>query len=280
MFKLLQLFLRMSGFFLFLLLETICLVLVVRYNQRQNAIYTYTANEVSGFLQKVGSDAYEYLELKERNDSLAKVNAHLLNVLANKKMVVSATRDIDTAYTSSLLPQYTFIEAKVIKNSINRFHNYLVLNKGRRDGIVPHSGVVTGQGVAGIVRNVSNSTSAVMSILHQQTRISARIKGKGFFGSLMWKGSDARIFNLKDIPKHAPVVRGDTIETSGYSGIFPESIMLGVVNKVWMEPGSNYYNIEVQSSTDMSNISYVYVVNNIFRTEAEQLEQAVLKEDE
>jgi rod shape-determining protein MreC len=119
-----------------------------------------------------------------------------------------------------------------------------------------------------------------MSILHRQTRISARIKGKGFFGSFMWKGSDVRTFNLEDIPKHAPVVKGDTIETSGYSAIFPEGIMLGVVNKVRLESGSNYYNIEVQSSHDMSNISYVYVVNNLFRTEQEKLEQAVLKEDE
>jgi rod shape-determining protein MreC len=270
----------MSGFFLFLLLEVICLMLVVRYNQSQNAIYTYTANKFSGFLQEKSADTYEYLQLKERNDSLAKVNARLLDVLTNAETTAPESTDIDTTFTDSLLPQYTFIEARVIKNSINRFHNYLVLNKGRRDGIVPHSGVVTGHGVAGIVRNVSNSTSVVMSILHRQTRISARIKGKGFFGSLMWKGADVRTFNLEDIPKHALVVKGDTIETSGYSAIFPEGIMLGVVDKVWMEPGSNYYKIEVQSSLDMGNISYVYVVNNLFRTEREQLEQAVSKEDE
>ncbi|MFQ5446433.1 MAG: rod shape-determining protein MreC, partial [Saprospiraceae bacterium] len=94
------------------------------------------------------------------------------------------------------------------------------------------------------------------------------------------KSNDVRTFNLEDIPKHAPVVKGDTIETSGYSAIFPEGIMLGVVDKVWMEPGSNYYNIEVRSSLDMSNLSYVYVINNLFRTEQEQIEQAVLKEDE
>ncbi len=280
MFNLIQLFLKMSGFFLFLLLEVICMVLVVKYNQKQSAIFSYTASEFSGFLQKTSSSTYEYFDLKEKNDSLAKVNAHLLDLYTNKYGKASASTETDTASTDSLPPQYTFIEAKVIKNSINRFHNYLVLNKGRSDGIVLHSGVLSGNGVAGIVRNVSNSTSVVMSVLHLQTRISARIKGKGFFGSLMWKGSDVRTFNLEDIPKHAQIELGDTIETSGYSAIFPEGIMLGVVDNIRMEPGSNYYKIEVQSSTDMSNISYVYVVRNLLKTEEEQLEQAVLKEDE
>ncbi|MFQ5448223.1 MAG: rod shape-determining protein MreC, partial [Saprospiraceae bacterium] len=183
MFKLLQLFLRLSGFFVFLLLEVICFSLVIKYNQNQKIIYANSTNLFSGFLHKKRANVDEYFKLKEKNDSLASANAHLLEVLANEKILDSGLTGTDTAYTDSLLPQYIFTEAKVIKNSINRHHNYLVLNKGRSDGIVPHSGVVTSNGVAGIVRDVARSSSVVMSILHRQMKISARIKGKGFFGS-------------------------------------------------------------------------------------------------
>ncbi len=278
MFNLLQLLLKLSSFFVFIVLEIICFSLIVKYNQQQSDVYVNTVNHFTGVVQEKSAATYQYFQLYDENIRLARENSQLLERLANAG--INMQSETDTAYTDSLEAQYTFIEAKVIKNSVNQNHNYLVLNKGKKDGITEHSGVVTEQGVVGIVRKVSDNFAVAMSILHRQTRINARIRGKVFFGPLQWKGTDTRLFNLEDIPKHAPVMKGDTIETSGYSTIFPEGIMLGTIEKLSLDPGSNFFNIEVRSSLDMSTIQHVYIVRNLLRTEQEQLEQAVQKEDE
>ncbi|MBI5916317.1 MAG: rod shape-determining protein MreC [Bacteroidetes bacterium] len=278
MFNLLQLFIKLSGFLVFVVLEAICFSLVVKYNQRQEKVYVNTVNQLTGYLQSKTAATVQYFQLYDENKRLSKENAHLLDRLAN--VGINVQNPLDTAWADTLHPKYTFLDAQVIKNSINQNHNYLVLNKGSKDGITSHSGVVTDDGVVGIVRKVSKHFSVAMSILHRQTKISARIRNKNYFGPLVWKSTDIHTFNLEDIPKHAPVTKGDTVETSGYSAIFPPGIMLGVVDKLWMDPGSNFFTIEVKSSLKMSNIQHVYIVRNIFKEEQEQLEQSVIQQDE
>jgi len=278
MFNLLQLLLKLSSFFIFIVLEIVCFLMIVKYNQQQGDVYLNSVNRFTGFLQEKTAATYQYFQLYDENIRLARQNAQLLERLANAGL--NEQSPVDTAYADSLQPRYSFIEANVIKNSVNQNHNYIVLNKGKKDGVAAHSGVITDQGVVGIVRSVSNNYAVAMSILHRQTKISARVRNKVFFGPMTWKSADVGVFNLEDIPKHAPVVKGDTIETSGFSAILPAGIMLGTVEKLSLAPGSNFFNIEVRSSLDMSTVQHVYIVRNLLREEQLQLEKAVTKEDE
>lgn len=265
---------------MFAFLEIICFSLVVKYNQTQQDIYVNTVNRGTGFLFETTAKTRHYFSLDDENYRLARENARLLEQLYNQGLDTARTSKI--AYRDSLTPQFTFTEARVIKNTVQNHHNYLILDVGKKDGIKPHSGVITNDGVVGIIRKVSNSYAVAMSILHRKMKISARIRGKNFFGSLIWKeeASDPNLFQLQDIPKHAEVAVGDTIETSGYSAIFPDGIFLGTVENTWLEPGENFHTIEVRSKLDMTNIQFVYVVNNLLKEERETLEQSVRADDE
>jgi rod shape-determining protein MreC len=278
MFNLVQLLIKLSGFLVFIVLEVICFSLVVRYNGTQEKVYTNTVNQFTGWMQKKSASTYQYFQLYDENKRLAKENARLLDRLAN--VGINVQNPLDTAWADTLQPKYTFLEAQVIRNSINQNHNYITLNKGSKDGVTPHSGVVSDDGVVGIVRKVSQNYSVAMSILHRQAIVNARVRRKHYFGPLVWKSNDIHIFNLDNIPKDAPVTKGDTIETSGYSSMFPPGVTLGVVDKMWIEPGSNFFTIEVRSFAKMSNLQHVYIVRNIFKKEEEELEQSVITEDE
>ena len=111
-----------------------------------------------------------------------------------------------------------------------------------------------------------------MSVLHRQTLISASIKRNNHFGSIVWKGSDPTVINLIDVPKHADIVIGDTVQTSGYSTIFPEGIMIGTVDTFWVPSGSNFFEIEVNLKNDLNKTKYVYVVNNLMKKELEKIQ--------
>ena len=79
--------------------------------------------------------------------------------------------------------------------------------------------------------------------------------------------------NLDAIPKHATVQNGDTVQTSGYSNIFPKGIPIGIVEKVNEKTGSGFLDINVRLFNDLSNLKYVYVVENIFDDEQKKLDQ-------
>jgi len=67
---------------------------------------------------------------------------------------------------------------------------------------------------------------------------------------------------LTEIPKIAPVQKGDTIITSGRSAIFPKGIPIGTVSNFKLDIAENYYEINVKLFNDMTNIEHVYVIEN------------------
>lgn len=268
----------MSGFFVFLLLEIICFVLIVKYNHQQKVIFENSTNLFSAYLQRKSQSVADYMHLAEVNDSLLKENTYLISQLAN--ISENSNGEADSTLQARLDTNYQVIPARVISNSVNRFHNYILLDKGSRHGVAPHTGVVTAKGVVGIVRRVAPSSSVAMSVLHLQTRISARVRNKGYFGWLNWTGRGTRSFALNDIPKDALVTLGDTIETSGYSAIFPEGIMLGTIEKIKLEPGSNYYSLDVKYSADLSRLQTAYIVKDLLQKEKLELLDQAISDDE
>ena len=279
MFNLVQLFLRLSGFFVFLLLEIICFTLVVKYNQVQKDIYVNSINRGTGFLQKMTANTRYYLSLDDENYRLSRANARLLEKLYNEGR---DTTTVDTSFFQNDTLQYDIQIARIVNNTINNHHNYMTLDKGTDDGISAHLGLITEDGVVGIIRKVSKRYSVAMSMLHRQMRVSAKVKGNHYPGSLIWNEEEKNtgLFTLLEIPKHAEVSEGDTVITSGFSSIFPEGVMLGTIENIDLKPGSHAFEISVKSKVDMANLQYVYIVKNLFKSEQLNLETAVANEDE
>ena len=219
----------------------------------------------------------EYMHLKVYNEQLAKENAMLQNKLIASKYqyITEQNRVIDSA----LKQEYSYITAKVINNSINKRNNYLTLDKGSANGIKPVMGVIIANGVVGIVKQVSPRFCTVMSILHKDTRISAKIKKNEFFGSLVWNGEDPQSATLREIDKTVPVKKGDTIVTTSFSSIYPSGIFVGIVEESELESGSNFHNIKVRLSTNFNNLNYVYIIDHLFKNEQRELEAATEKNE-
>ena len=117
-----------------------------------------------------------------------------------------------------------------------------------------------------------------MSLLQQQTRISDKIKRNNYFGPLLWQGFDSRFMRLEDIPKHAELQMQDTVVTSGYSTMFPADVLIGTIDTFWVEPGSNFYTIDVRLTEDLANLDYAYIVQHLDSEELEDLQQQLENE--
>lgn len=251
--------------------------LIVTYNDAQNRIFFSSANRVTGFFSGRSTYVRDYIGLREENQELVEEIIELRQKLGNA--YYDNTVSIDTALAdSSALPLYTYIDARVINNSISLANNYLTLNKGEKHGIRPHMGVIASDGIVGIVRRVSPHYSSVMSVLNSATRITADIRNKGYFGALVWRQQDPRYMYLEDVPKHHFVELGDTVQTSRFSRIFPEGIEIGVVEDFRVPEGASNYEIKVRLNTDMGRLRKVLVVNNLMSQEIEQLEEQTINE--
>lgn len=179
----------------------------------------------------------------------------------------------------SMRADFTFIPVGVVDNSITAFDNTLILDRGSLDGVEPNMGVINADGIVGIVRQVSEHYSTVMSLLHRQTRVSAAIKGKGAFGVLRWYPPDTRRMQLEDVPQHEIVERGDSVFTTGYplSNIFPKGIFIGTVEKAYIKEGENFYTIDVKLHINLSQAHRAYVVSLNHQKELLDLQQQILR---
>lgn len=259
--NLLQFIIRYSAFLLFVLLEMVALVLIVRYNEDQRAIFLNSSSIFSGKLYNLADKAYEYNNLRDIADSLAAENARLKAELFNMNRVFQHVAPAEKPVDSCLFEPYKIISARVINNSINLRNNHFTIDRGAVDSIRAGMGVISPHGLAGIIDHVGNEYSTAISILHSAARISASIKRNNFFGSLIWKETDPRYMILEAVPRQADILVGDTIVTSGYSNIFPKGIYIGSVSRFWIEGGSNYYTIEVKLQEDISRLDQVYVID-------------------
>lgn len=291
--QLFQLIIRNGGFFTLLLVEAFLFYVIVQYNTKQNAIFTHSMGIASGGILERRQKWVSYFSLDERADSLTRVNGKLMTELAIARVVQLPYRDtfytvrLDTMHLGDSMamrriarPQYHFIAAKIIGNTINSANNWLYLNRGKTDGLQPDMGVVTGKGIVGIVRHVDPNFSAVMSVLHRETKISVTLKNQKALGSLVWDGGDPTLMTLRYVPKHFEVKIGDEIVTSGYSELFPRGIPVGwVASPPEADKENQYFWImQIRLSQDMSSVSDVYVVDNIFQTELDSLKQKVKDE--
>ena len=280
--NLFRLILRYHHVFLFLILEIFSLSLVVSYNNFQKAKFLTSSNGISGYFFENFAGVFQVFDLKKANTELAEENAQLRTALQHYQL--RSSNNSIQSYQSERNPLitmtrdslnkivYFFTTARVINNSVNQRHNFLTLNKGRIQGVKPNMGVVSTGRVVGLVTDVGENYSTVISILNERWKLSAKIKRNDFFGSLSWNGKDYRKVQLNEIPYHVPVQNGDTIVTTGFSSSFPEGLEIGIVSEYSLGSGSNFYKIDVNLATDFRSIVQVGLVENRQLKEINKLE--------
>lgn len=262
---LLQFLIRHNHWFLFLLLEGLCLLLVVRFNRYQEGIFFTAASGVTGAVNNWYSETTHYFGLADENEALVLENLALRERLKQIESAEANTTLIDSLQEQSVYRlmqlEDTLISARVIRNSLSKMHNYMTINKGRLDGVRPEMGVVGGQGVVGVVYGVSDHYSLVLSVLNADSHLSCMVKNSSYFGFLDWSGGRTDIATLKDLPLHSQVNVGDTVVTSGYSTMFPPEVPVGTVEEVTRSEDQKSFELSLKLFTNFSTVKHVAVVS-------------------
>ena len=252
---------RYSILGLFLLLGTISFALFLSNNKYPQSVVFSSSNQVASYLFHVSSSVTDFLNLRSENESLLTQNIELKNrivQLENKLALAEFDNQINFDY---IYPEkeFRFIPARIINNSTNRTRNFITLNQGERDGVRANMGVVSAEGVVGIVKTISNRFSVVISLLNPMNRVSSKITRNNQVGPLIWDGKDYRYAMLADIPRHVELFVGDTIVTSGLTATFPACIPIGVIESYTIGEGDAFYTIRVRLAVNFRTVSNVSV---------------------
>jgi rod shape-determining protein MreC len=257
-------------FFVFLFLEFICIIILVRNNGYQGSSILNSSNKISANIYKLETNVNEYLLLKDENERLSKMNTFLLNriKLGYGAIPLKTYKKNDTLYKQ----EYEFMNGKAINSSVNKRNNYLTLNIGSLQGVTHDMAVITSDGIVGIIKDVSENFSSAMSILHKDVRVNCQLKKDGTYGPLIWDGKDYRFSNLTDIPTSSKIKIGDTVITSALSGIFPEGILVGFVDGYEQRANESFYTVKVRLSANFKKVNHVSVIKYNYKTERDSLE--------
>lgn len=218
----------------------------------------YVSAKTSNFSFNLNS----FLNLKEENSRLLDEN---LKLLQNKSLFIGYNK-FDSLNSSNVLTN-----ANIILNSTNKNKNIMVIDKGKKDGVEKEMGVITVNGVVGIIKNITENYSSVISVLNTDLKINAILKNTSTIGSISWDGNNSKIVNLNDIPLSNSLKIGDTVVTGGMSFYFPKGIPIGEILDYKNQTQNGYYEIDVSLFNDFSSLSNIYILSRFDNEEIKNL---------
>jgi rod shape-determining protein MreC len=129
-----------------------------------------------------------------------------------------------------------YVTARVIYKDQGHWFNEFVINVGLSKGIEVNMPVVTGDGLVGKVVAVGANWSRVLTIVDSDCSVSAiveRTRDTGVLTGTVSTGEETSAsMTMSYLPLDAVLVPGDTVITSGLSGVYPKGIKIGKVTEV------------------------------------------------
>jgi rod shape-determining protein MreC len=245
----------------------VSLVILSSNSKTHETFFGGWSNQVTGNINRYYSSWTYFFSLKATNEKLAAENVALRNQLAQNFVGFDTTKKLGTLIlrkdSLEKIRKFYYYPAKVVGNTFTLQKNYIVIERGSKQGIKKDMAAISPDGsIVGVVVEVNENYSTIMSLLHRNSKVSAMLKRDKIAGSIEWDGADPNILVLKNISKSAAPKVGDTVITSPYSSNFPAQLMVGRVTKIIQDPSSNFLTLNVKAGTNFFNLEYVYVVEN------------------
>ncbi len=268
MFRIIQFLTHYRNAVLWLFLQLIAMLLMINFNDIQRHAVGDAVLQLSGNVQLHRARIKYYFNLAEENDALKDENLSLHKRLETYKSRLNYAESVLrldsnrlSAYDTNHVQKqfYTYVPCHAINNTTDKNYNYITLDKGSADGVRVGMGLISPRGIAGRVIRVTKDYSLALSMLSINFTLNAKIRRTGNVGMYEWAGGNSRIGLLNNVPQDVELRIGDSIVTSGYSSIFPEGFILGVIQDNKTIQGG-FYKAQIALATNFDALGDLYIV--------------------
>ncbi len=204
----------------------------------------------NGYFHLVGLQRENVALKRELKELKVKLNMYREAELANQRL--RALLNFKTSIATPLLP------AEVVAFDPSGWFQTILIDKGSNDGLVRDMAVVSADGLAGRVIEVSQHHAKVLLILDVNSAVDGLIQRSRARGVLV--GFDHDRCLLKYVQRNEDVQVGDQVITSGMGGVFPKGLLLGKVREVVRGNSGLFQSVEVEPAVNFSRLEEVMVV--------------------
>ncbi|MEX0993724.1 MAG: rod shape-determining protein MreC [Solirubrobacterales bacterium] len=167
--------------------------------------------------------------------------------------------------SSSFPDGYQSVKARVIGRSPTVWYSTITIDKGSSAGVRANQPVVTGDGLAGRVSDVSGDAAQVTLITDHSSGVSAQVVPNGANGLVKATVGDPDDLLLDFVERGRPVRTGSTVITSGWKAsklesLFPRGIPIGTVTSIDATERELYQRVHLHPFADLRNASVVEVI--------------------
>lgn len=264
---------RFQIFLIFAVLQVIALSLYFSFFFYPRSQYLTTAATVNAKIWEARNAVTKQLSLSHTNTELQKSNAGLMAKLPQSFIRVGedVVKINDTLYRQ----QYEYIPADVINSTVEKRNNYFTIKAGTAHGVSKGLGVISDNGVVGVIHRCSENYSIVKSVLTENINISVVIEEMGLYGLLKWDGVDPRRGSVTGISNDLEIKKWTKVVTREGTGLFPKGILVGKVETLKNVEGEAFWDVSILFSEDYRRLQKVYVVRNVLSEEQQRLEALI-----
>ncbi len=219
----------------------------------------WVANEI----HYATSAVWEVATLYEQNKMLRNEVEQLrgINLQANEALAENERLRKMIGYQQAAR-QFDFVAARVIGRESDTWSRMIVIDRGTMNGIANDMPVVTPQGLVGRVVEAGMNSSKVQLILDPRSSVGTIVQRaeSRVTGIVQGDMDNPTMPQMVNIPKNADVVEGDVIVTSGFGGVYPKGIIVGLVSSLKNDDGGLLKIGVLEAAVDFQKLEDVMVI--------------------
>lgn len=273
MHRLLEFIKRIYVVLLFILLEGIAIWQYATSTPYTEAKILSRTTAVGGYFSKKITNIDRFFSLADENDMLTHRVAELEQTLERERELLAdyteASWQMQMQGSDDDL-HYIYYPARVASMTISHLRNYIVLDKGERDGIKKNMGVITpDKNLVGYIISCSERYSVAMPVINTEFTMGGCLSMTNYTCSLRWTGDSPYHVSIIDVSTYAQPEVGMPVEV--WSERLPEGVIVGHIEEFEHNAAKTAYSARLRLAVDMSALDNVLIVENTHYGEIEQL---------
>ncbi|WP_343209101.1 rod shape-determining protein MreC [Anaerolentibacter hominis] len=280
--------------YLFIACSVLCVILIVvsfKYEQKFDSVRS-AVEEVFAPVQKGIHNIGEFFSGKvqyfQKLDTVLKENETLQQQLdemsAQNQILIQEKYELESLRKLYKLDQtygdYPKVAARVVGNNMDNWFNSFLIDKGSSDGLTEGMNVIAGNGLVGIITNVSEHYSRVRSIIDDKSYVGASFQKTQdrcmVYGNLSLREQGVMELEVEMIDKDAEIKEGYELVTSNISDKFLPGILIGYLSDFTVDSSNMTMSGHVTPAVDFSNLDTVLVITVV--KDSEELNQMLNEE--
>lgn len=257
---------RLKAGIIVLIIISFLLLNLPSFSQRIRNFFYTISEPIQGWLWQKGGGLFDFFDwlskakiVWQENENLKLENQELIQKSIELEQLRRENDVLRKALGLDLAGEFELIISDIIGREITE--DYLIIDKGSKDGVVFGFPVITQQkSLVGKVIQVYETTSKIQLLSSGNSSFDVKIFEKEIYGLVKGKGN----FNLslEFIPREQELNTRDKVITTSLGGNFPKGLLVGEIKEIKKSDISSFQEAVLEPGFDGRKLDYLFLITN------------------